>query len=972
MRRLHFVCCVILTGLLFCLTIPVHSQSPAPSSTPSPSPNPQAAAATSGVIDESQLAGLPMNGRSYTQLTTLQAGVADPGGGGSQGGGGGISVSGGRQEWNSFLLDGTDINNTGNQVPGSAAGGQLGSDTIRQVQVFSVNYGAQYGRAAGGVMNAITRSGGSDWHGTIFEFLRNSKLDAREFFDKGSDPPPFKRNQFGATVTGPIFADRTFFMAGVELLRNRLTTTQVNLVPDNQLRTGILSLPGRPSVVARDDVKPYLNLYPSADFPILQNGLPTGIAENRNAVSQPSNEYFFTFRLDHRLREKDAVFGRYTFSDANRTSGGGSSSFLSLTQSRQQYATFVETHFFSPAAVNTIRLGYTRPVSRTVSQSTISIPANLFFVPGAPQFGVINVSGLDSFGPNSSLPSAEVMNSYQAADDFIFTRGPHTWKFGFQMERFQWNVFSNPSVGAEWTFNSLEDFLRAGPNKDNSLRVALPGSSAERAYRQSLFGLYLQNDFKARPNLTLNMGLRYEFTSLIHDAQSRDVFLKDELRDTEPQVGALMGRNPSLKNLAPRFGFSWSLWSNPSKLLVSGGFGVYFDQIIEYGIDPKRATLPIFKLSVLTNVSTSGTFPNALRTVDAQGGGLARQARIMEYDNPKTPTVYRYNFSLQREIIPGLRMEAMYVGYRANALLRNFEANLYPFPVTMPDGSLFFPPNTGPRNPNFNVIEKTSTDAQAFYNSFVLSLNPRPWHGLSVRGNYTFAKGIDDVSSTNRFVDHYGIDRTLNRGLGKFVNRHRLSMNYFFDLPLGGGRRWLTSGWLAQALGGWRIGGIMNIRTSQPFETIYRISTPGYLFISRRPNLVAGRSNNHVSGVSTGCGHIPAGTPLGTRELYFDPCDFSAPAPGIIGNAGRNTMIGPRTVSMDLSLQKEFSIDSERALEFRAEFFNFPNHTNFSFPNDGSATIFRNAAGTLNPNAGRLTSTNGTPRQIQFALRLNF
>ena len=280
MSRLHFMRYFILSGLVFCLTIPVYAQSPAPSSAPSPSPNPQAAAATSGVIDASQLAGLPMNGRSYTQLTTPQAGVADSGGGGSQGGGGGIAVSGGRQEWNSFLLDGTDINNTRNRVPGSAAGGQLGSDTIRQVQVFSVTYGAQYGRAAGGVMNAITRSGGSAWHGTIFEFLRNSKLDAREFFDKGADPPPFKRNQLGATVTGPIFADRTFFMAGVELLRNRLTTTQVNLVPDNQVRASSIAMP---------EVKPYLNLYPSADFPILQNAMPTGIAENRNGVSQPSN-----------------------------------------------------------------------------------------------------------------------------------------------------------------------------------------------------------------------------------------------------------------------------------------------------------------------------------------------------------------------------------------------------------------------------------------------------------------------------------------------------------------------------------------------------------------------------------------------------------------------------------------------------------------------------------------------------------
>jgi hypothetical protein len=489
----------------------------------------------------------------------------------------------------------------------------------------------------------------------------------------------------------------------------------------------------------------------------------------------------------------------------------------------------------------------------------------------------------------------------------------------------------------------------------------------------------------------MSLGLRYEFTTMIHDSQGRDVFLVNELRDTEPQVGRLMGRNPSLRNFAPRLGLSWSPWSDPETLLLTAGFGVYYDQIIEYGIDPKRVTLPFYQLAVLTNVSTSATFPDALLTAEAEGGGVARQIRILEYHNPKTPTVYRYNFSLQREVLPGLRVEAMYVGYRGNALLRNYEANLYPFPEQLPDGTLFFPPQcdqlpananpadvsrcrayAGPRNPAFNVIEKTGTDAQAFYHSFVFSVNPRPWKGLSLRGNYTFAKGVDDVSSTNRFLEHYPIDRLLNRGPSKFVNRHRLSMNYFYDLPLGNGRPYISSGWAAQALGGWRIGGIFSLRTAQPFEPTYKIATPGYLFISLRPDLAPGGSNSPVEGVSSGCGAIPAGTPLGTRELFYDPCAFTVPAPGTIGNLGRNTIAGPLTVNMDLSLQKDFSIDSKRALQFRAEFFNFLNHTNFSAPGTSGSSIFRDANGTRNPNAGRITSTSGSPRQIQFALRLTF
>ena len=611
----------------------------------------------------------------------------------------------------------------------------------------------------------------------------------------------------------------------------------------------------------------------------------------------------------------------------------------------------------------------------------------MFFVPDSPQFGLINVPGLDSFGPSNTLPSANVMNSFQVADEVIYSRGAHAWKFGAQTERFQWNVFDSTYMGAQWSFNSLEGFLRAGPSKDNTLRFALPGSTAERAYRQTLLALYAQDDYKARPNLTLNLGLRYEFLTMIHDAHGRDVFLQDELRDTAPHVGRLMSRNPAVLNFAPRVGLSWAPWQNPSKLVVRAAAGIYYDPIIEYGVDTKRNTIPFYKLAVLPNISFSGTFPRALDTVAGEGG-VVNQVRILDYNDPKTPVVYRYNFSLQHEFLPGLTVEANYVGYRANHLLRNYEANLFPFPEKQPDGSLFFPPQcdklpatapasdfarcrayAGPMNPAFSVMEKTSSDAQAFYNSVVISASRRPWKGLSIGGNYTFSKGVDDNSAISRFEPNYALQRTLNRGLHRLFGRHRLSMNYFYNLPFGSGQRWLNSSGLAQILGGWRIGGILRVSTGTPFFGFYQIASPGYLFVSDRPNLEPGRSNNPTEGVSTGCGGIAVGTPLEAPNLYFDPCAFSAPAPGTIGNAGRNTIIGPRVVNLDISLQKDFSIDSKRNLQFRAEFFNLPNHTNFSAAN---ANIFRGAGGTRNPNAGRITSTDGNARQIQFALRLTF
>ncbi|MBI1955748.1 MAG: carboxypeptidase regulatory-like domain-containing protein, partial [Acidobacteria bacterium] len=352
----------------------------------------QSAVATA-VIDESELVGLPMNGRSYTQLVTLQAGVSDPAGGGRQGGqSSSITVSGGRGEWNAFLMDGADINDTGNQVPRSAAGGQLGADALLQVQVFATNYGAQYGRAAGGVVNAISRSGNNEFHGTLFEFLRNSEMDAHDFFDP-PEKPPFKRNQFGAMVTGPLIREKTFFMASFEVLLNRLAQNVVSFVPDQEARQGRLLLPGREPILANPKALPYLALYPLPQVPLLdRNGNPTGTAENRTSARLPTSDYFFVARVDQRLGDRDALFGRYSFDDADQMSVGSTAELPWRTKSRQQYLTLAETHIFSTALLNTFRASYTRPTSTFDSAHTREIPRSLFFVPSAPRYGQLHVA----------------------------------------------------------------------------------------------------------------------------------------------------------------------------------------------------------------------------------------------------------------------------------------------------------------------------------------------------------------------------------------------------------------------------------------------------------------------------------------------------------------------------------------------------------------------------------------------------
>ena len=941
------------------------------------------------------LVGLPMNGRSYTQLLTLQAGVSDPSGGGRQGGqSSSITVSGGRGEWNAFMLDGTDINGTDNRVPRSAAGGQLGADAVLQVQIFSANYGAQYGRAAGGVMNAITRSGSNEWHGGLFEFLRNSKMDAHDFFDP-PEKPPFKRNQFGATVTGPMIREKTFFMTSFEVLLNRLTQNVVSFVPDNEARRGILSLPGREPIIANTKVLPYLALYPLPQVPLLdRNGDPTGVAENRTSARLPTSEYFFAARIDQRLSNHDALFGRYTFDDADQMAVGSTAELPWRIKSRQQYLTLAETHFFSPTLLNTFRASYTRPTSTFNSAHAREIPRSLFFVPSAPRYGQLHVAGLTRFAAHFDAPAGKTMNSFQFADDLIYRSGSHTWKLGTLIERFQWNVFDNHALGGIWTFSSLENLFRLG--EGTKLKLALPGSSSERDFRQTLLGFYFQDDYQLRPNIALSLGLRYGFTTKIHDTRGRDVYLLDVLLDSEPRLGQLMSSNPSLRNLAPRFGLSWSP-GNDRRTQVRAGVGIYHEPLLEYTVENLRRTLPFYKYALRPNFEALETFPDAV----AAARGDAGQLRIFDYHNPKNPVIYRYNLSLQRQLTPRWTAEISYVGARGNHLLRTFEANLYPFAVRQPDGKLFLPPDpewvkpdgnlysssdpnrpqTPPdnvMNPAFGSIQRTLTDAQSFYNSGYVSINGDFGRNFTLGANYTYSKSVDDASSVRGLQEHYGLDRKLNRGLSTFDRRHNFSLRYFYSPPIGSGQRWFNSGWLSSLIGGWRFGGILSLRSGSAFGVSYGIPSTGFLFVSQRPNLTPFYNRDPTNGVTAGCRHpltgqmlIEPDLKLGGPDLYFDPCAFQPPEPGYIGDAGRTTLTGPGIVNLDFSLQKEFRIDSERNLQFRAEFFNLANHPNFQAPGGPPTAIFRDG-GTINPSAGKIRSTATTPRQIQFALRLSF
>lgn len=930
-------------------------------------------------INEAQLAGLPLNGRSYNQLATLQAGVSDSAAtSASRGvGGGNLSMSGSRPSSNNFLLDGTNLMDAVNNGPSSAAGVQLGSDAVMQVQVFSNNYSAEYGRTSGGVLNSITRSGSNDFHATLFEYFRNSKLDSRNFFDPGS-PPPFKRNQFGFTLTGALHKDRTFFMGSFESMRDRLSRTDVTFFPDEKARLGVIENPNGSSTVVpvADSVQPYLRLFP------IPNGtrLGRGIASHYGSQFLPTNEYFLSLRIDHKLSSRDSVFLRYTFDDARSIGASDSYLFQLDDKTRQQFATLTGSHIFSLSLLNTYRIGFARPTDLAGTASSLDVPAQLYFSPEATQLGQLLVPGLTSFGPSSSYPLDHVMNSFQFAGDFILQHGRHALKFGAEANRSQLNVGSEWFKAAAWSFNSLESFLQGGPS-GTQLTVAIRGSNNTRALRQTLAGAYLQDEVRLSPAWQLSAGLRFEYATLVSDNYRKFSFMPDFVRDAQVQVGRYISDNPS-GIFSPRLGITRSP-GNRRNTVISAGAGIYYDQILAYVLSQRKSSSPFHNIAVNQNFNSSNSFPNAI----AAAAGIPSALQIFDFTNTVLPTVYRYHFSVQQLMPLGWRLQMTYVGARGNHLFRRFEANQFPLPDIQTDGSYFFPSEcpksgstvpaaagcrayAGPINPAHAAISLIPTDGQSFYNSLQVSAS-RAVANLSLQLSYAYSKSVDDNSTgVVGNVGQYALARTLDRGLSDFDIRQRLTLNYFYTLPLGAGQRWLRGGIASKVIGGWRIGGILSARSGAPYTPTVRLRYAGYLFEAQRPNVGPGGSTNPVAGNSTGCGLIPSGQALRVPELAFDPCAFGAPAPGRLGDLGRNTIIAPAVLNMDLSFTREFKVDSKRKIQFRAELFNLANHTNFNKPAGSSLTIFSGSPQNRASNAGRITTTATTSRQLQFALRL--
>ncbi|HLH29645.1 MAG TPA: TonB-dependent receptor, partial [Terriglobia bacterium] len=841
---------------------------------------------------------IPLNGRFFLDLAMLTAGtvvpstnnrtfLAVPSGIGISG----INASGTREDSTNYLFDGINLSDMSqNQITF-----QPNVDSIQEFKVQTNAFSAEYGRNAGIIVNAISKSGTNSLHGSAWEFVRNEKLDAKNFFDRPDFPiPPFKRNIYGYSFGGPIIRDKTFFFTSYEGREGREVTNLNAQVPTAAER----------ATVTNPAVLKLLTLVPN---PNTGNRF-IGTAPRKRELNQ------FTGRFDQSFSSKDSMFGNFIWNHDSRTEPtlqlNNLPGFGDFRPARRYLLSLGETHIFSSTMTNEVHAGMNRVHIEFDPDVLGKLNSQDFgLTTGSSVFPNINVSGVMRFGGIDTFPQGRGDNAYEFNDTLAWIHGRHSVKVGTEFRRFQNNNF-NGGTGGTITFPSLAAFLAGAPS--SATQTQLPVNSA---LRVSAVDAFVQDDFKMNTRWTWNVGLRWEYNGVPNDVHNHLANF-DAVQGKLIQIGQGLERPYARQftNFGPRIGFAYDL-TGKGKTVVRAGAGLYFDQPVTNIVGDLAANPPF---SSAVNF-TSGV---VLATPYSQpGGGPALIAARADDPNFKNGRLGSYNLNFQHEVA-GTVFQIAYVGSQGRHL------------------RIFGDYNQGIRGvrpiAGFSSIRFNESASNSNYNGLWISADHRLAKGLTFSSSYTFSKSIDNnsVGSSDAQAQNF---RNLGaeRALSDFDARHRFVVSGVYALPFKA-----PDAGLNKLVSGWSISPIVNLQSGNPFSPIIPLlgDGSGSLEAFDRPDLVSGQS-------------IALSHP--TPDLFFNKFAFVR-HPGGFGNAGRNIITGPGFQDVDFSLAKSTAIKERVSLQFRAEAFNVLNHPNFAQPNQtvtsadfGRITATRAARGDL-------------------------
>jgi hypothetical protein len=857
------------------------------------------------VVETQQLREIPVNGRQWSTLMTLAPGAVNVGNG-SQGS---IRFFGRSRDDMNYTFDGIDA--TGVQEQGQKADARLNisMESIAEFRVSSAVYTAESGSAGGAQVNAVSKSGTNEFHGSMFDFLRNDAFDARSPFDP-SQLPAFRMNQFGAEIGGPIVKNRSFFYVDYEGIRQSLGQTLVGFVPSATFRAAALS--------ASPALKPILGAYPTGQTRIDANTDQLTV-QGSNTVREDSG----MVRFDQRFTDNTTMYARFNIDDAFIDNPNGAEGAHNTIAIRPSNAVVDLLHIFSPRIINEAKVGMNRSAYHNPLIGVVPVTINV------PNFDSLSTSALD----------VEVGTTFTWADNLTIIRGRNTFKTGIDIERIRLNNSSNAIATSSISYTSLNSLVN---NSADSIGVnAALGIGG---MRRTFWMGYFQDDFKATPTLTLNLGLRYEYYSVMKEVKDR-IAIVDVLGCGGFCPKGTPMYSPDTNDLGPRAGLAWS----PSRLhgntVIRAGFGIYYGANQNDDLsDPHESTAGRFALSSADVSSLSYPITPYLGELQDQGlspKGIDRYRKDLYYEN--------WDVVVQQNLVHSFVGQIGYVGSEGHNLFDSRPTNL-------------INPLTGKRPlPQFGQFNVKHNDGNDNFNALQVSLKRSFTNGFLWQTQYMWSHSIADASVGAG--ESVGIQnaacRACDRSNSPYDVRHTMTTNAVYQLPFGQGKRyWNRGDFVGKLLGGWELSGIGTVSTGRPVNiTVTRkaaIMSDGNA-ANQRPNLVPG---------------VPIYAVNQTIHDWFNPAAFQVPAPGTWGNLGRYAARGPGYWQIDTALEKRMPLTERVSLKFRAEAFNVFNHPAFANP---AANI--SAPGTL----GRITSIlntaavgTGTPRILQFMLRLDF